>query len=129
MDSNLRDDMDATIEKGKAQTEATRAEVKAQADQAREDIEARTEEANAVVHEHFGEVRKEAEQLDRPVEREREGTEERLVEMLDDAREREANRANAPGVGERIAHQAHERLDDAKGLIGKVKGRIIGDNQ
>lgn len=125
MDENLKRDMDRTIERGKAETEEMRAEVLAQSDDARADLDNRAAQAEGEVREHFDEVRgeaaqqlseDEASQLGSTVEREREAAEDRLVQMLDAAREREASHESA---GERIAQEA-------KGFFASIRNKLTG---
>jgi F0F1-type ATP synthase membrane subunit b/b' len=105
MDDKLRNDMNDTIEDGKTETDAMRSEVKTRADEARADIDARSDQAEGEVREHFSEVRgeaadelrsgqDEADQLGSSVEREREDAEDRLVQMLDKARDRQDARGS-----------------------------------
>ncbi len=118
MDNNLKRDMEETIEKGKAETEETRAEIHNRATEAKADIEARADRAEGDVRQHFNEVHSEAQQelhagataaqeLGSDVEREREAAEDRLVQMLDQARERQ---------------QAHE----SQGILGRIKSIFTG---
>lgn len=113
MDDSLKRDIDKTIEDGKAETEEMRAELEARAEEAKSDIDARASEAEGEVRQHFEEVRDEATQelqagadeakhLGGTVEREREGAEDRLVEMLDKARER-------------------QDASDSQGFLGRIK--------
>lgn len=118
MESNLKRQVDETVEKGKAETEEMQADMEARANDAKADIDARTSEAKADVQEHMDEVRGEATRelneasgaardIGSSVEHEREEAEERLVQMLDQARERQAENAN-------------------KGFFDKIKGIFTG---
>jgi hypothetical protein len=120
MENNLKRQVDETVEKGKAETEEMRADVQARAEEAKADIDARASDARADVQEHMDEVRGAATQelhdasgaaggLGSTVEHEREEAEDRLVQMLDQAREREAANAN-------------------KGFFDKIKGLFGGGN-
>jgi uncharacterized protein YpuA (DUF1002 family) len=118
MDKNLRDEMDANIEQGKAETERIRDDVHTQAEAAKAELDAKADQAEGDVREHFEQVRgeaadelntadAEANQLGSAVERNRENAEDHLVQMLDKARERE---------------NAHE----AKGFFDKIKDMFTG---
>lgn len=105
MENNLKQQVDETVATGKAETEDMRADLQARADAAKADIDARADEAKADVQAHMDKVRAEAtnelngaasnaRDLGSSVEHNREEAEERLVKMLDQARDREAANAN-----------------------------------
>lgn len=105
MENNLKQQVDETVATGKAETEDMRADVRARADEAKADIDARADAAGDDVQAHMDEVHREAtnelddaasdaSDLGSSVEHKREEAEERLVEMLDQARERQATNAD-----------------------------------
>lgn len=141
MDPNLRDEMDANIEEGKAETEEIRAEVQAQAEEAKADLAAQAEQAEGAVREHFAQVRgdaadelqvasEEANQLGSAVEPGREDLTDRSIQADDQASAPgETGRDTVKEAGQRLASQAREKLDEAKGLFDKVKGKLTRDKR
>jgi hypothetical protein len=109
MDKPASDEMESRIQEGKATTEEIRSEVKERVDGARTDFEQQAEEARAELEQQASKDRSDLQRRQYEARGEAERADDRLGQMLDNARTREADAAAHP-----------------KGFFARIKATLTG---